>query len=382
MGGVTRTTNSGVNTWRSRNDGNEPMSSETQTDSINEAKLNELVETSLVDLGATVHAALATVGDELGLYAALDEAGPLTSAELAEETNTAERYVREWLRSQAAGGYVTYHPETDRYGLTPEQAYVLANEESPVFMPGAFQLVASLAKIEPDVREVFRTGEGIGWHEHDEDVFHGTERFFGPAYGNFLLDWIEALDGVAEALEAGGRIADVGCGHGAPTIRMAEAYPDTTVVGVDYHEASIDVARERAETAGVADRVDFEVATAREYDGSGYDLVTMFNCYHDMGDPVGVASHVGETLADDGVWMIVEPYADDRVEDNLTPFGRLAYSISTVACTPNSLSQEVGYGMGAQAGEEQTRAVVIEGGFTRFRRAAETKTSLVFEAKP
>ena len=358
------------------------MSSETQADSIDEEKLNKLVETSLVDLGATVHAALAIIGDELGLYAVLDEAGPLTSAELAEKTDTTERYVREWLRSQAAGEYVTYDPETNRYDLTPEQAYVLADKESPVFMPGAFQLVASLAKIEPDIREAFRTGEGVGWHEHDEDVFHGTERFFGPAYGNFLLDWIEALDGVAETLKAGGRIADVGCGHGAPTIRMAEAYPDATVIGVDYHEASIEMARERAETAGVADRVEFEVATAREYGGSDYDLVTMFNCYHDMGDPVGVASHVRETLADDGTWMIVEPYADDRVEDNLTPFGRLAYSISTVACTPNSLSQEVGYGMGAQAGEEQTREVVTEGGFTRFRRAAETKSSLVFEAKP
>ncbi|ELY61690.1 class I SAM-dependent methyltransferase [Natronococcus jeotgali] len=351
-------------------------------DSIDEQKLNDLVETSLVDLGATIHAALAVIGDELGLYTALDESGPLTSAEVAEETDTAERYVREWLRAQAAGGYVTYNPETDRYDLSPEQAYVLANEDSPVFMPGAFQLVASAAKIEPDLREAFRTGEGIGWHEHDEDVFHGTERFFGPSYGAFLLDWIAALEGVDEKLQAGGRIADVGCGHGAPTIRMAEAYPNSTVVGIDYHEESIAVARERAEAAGVADRVDFEVATARGYNGTDYDLVTMFNCFHDMGDPVGVAAHVRETLSDDGAWMIVEPYAEDRVEDTLTPFGRLAYSISTVACTPNSLSQDVGYGLGAQAGEERTRDVVTEGGFTRFRRTAETPTSLVFEAKP
>ena len=357
------------------------MTTETHADSINEQKLDELVETSLVDLGATVHAALAVIGDELGLYATLDDAGPLTSAELAEETDTVERYVREWLRAQAAGGYVTYDPETDSYRLSPEQAYILSDADSPVFMPGAFQLVTSVAKIGPELLEAFRTGEGIGWHEHDEDVFHGTERFFGPSYGAFLIDWIEALDGVDETLQTGGRIADVGCGHGAPTIRMAEAYPDSTVVGVDYHEDSIAVARERAETAGVADRVDFEVATAREYTGSDYDLVTMFNCFHDMGDPVGVAAHVRETLADDGAWMIVEPYAEDRVEDNLTPFGRLAYSISTVACTPNSLSQEVGYGLGAQAGEEQTRAVVTDGGFTRFRRAAETPTSLVFEAK-
>ena len=360
------------------------MGTETQADSppIDEQKLTELVETSLVDLGATVHASLAIIGDELGLYAALDESGSLTSAELAEETDTAERYVREWLRSQAAGGYVTYDPETDRYYLTPEQAYVVANSESPVFMPGAFQLVASAPQIEPELRDAFRTGEGIGWHEHDEDVFHGTERFFGPSYGAHLIDWIAALDGVDERLEAGGRIADVGCGHAAPTIRMAEAYPDSAVVGIDYHEASIAVARERAETAGVADRVDFEVATAREYSGTDYDLVTMFNCFHDMGDPVGIAAHVRETLADDGTWMIVEPYAEDRVEDNLTPFGRLAYAISTVACTPNSLNQDVGYGLGAQAGEERTREVVTDGGFTHFRRAAETPTSLVFEAKP
>ncbi|WP_227352651.1 class I SAM-dependent methyltransferase [Haladaptatus salinisoli] len=360
------------------------MATETRAEDnpIDERKLNELVETSLVDLGATVHAALAVIGDELGLYAVLDDAGPLTSAELAEKTDTAERYVREWLRSQAAGGYVTYDPETDRYGLSPEQAFVLADEESPVFMPGAFQLVASATKIEPKLEEAFRTGEGVGWHEHDEDVFHGTERFFGPAYGANLMDWIAELDGVDATLKAGGRVADVGCGHGAPTIRMAEAYPDSSFVGIDYHEESIAVARERAETAGVADRVSFEVATAKEYEGTDYDLVAMFNCFHDMGDPVGVAAHVRETLAEGGAWMIVEPYAEDRVEDNLTPFGRLAYSISTVACTPTSLSQEVGYGLGAQAGEERTREVVTEGGFTRFRRAAETPTSMVFEAKP
>jgi SAM-dependent methyltransferase len=276
---------------------------------------------------------------------------------------------------------VTYDPATDRYSLTPEQAHILANEESPVFMPGAFQLVGSVANIGPELQEAFQTGEGIGWHEHDEDVFHGTERFFGPSYGAFLLDWIEALDGVDAKLQAGGRIVDVGCGHGAPTIRMAEAYPNSTVVGIDYHEESIEVARERAETAGVDDRVRFEVATAREYTGSDYDLVTMFNCYHDMGDPVGVAAHVRETIAEEGSWMIVEPYADDRVENNLTPFGRLGYSISTLACTPNSLSQDVGYGLGAQAGEDQTREVVTEGGFTQFCRAAETPTSLIFEAK-
>ncbi|MFC5369063.1 class I SAM-dependent methyltransferase [Salinirubrum litoreum] len=352
------------------------------TDDIDEQQLAEVVETSLVDLGATVHAALAIIGDELGLYATLDEKGPLSAEELAAETETAERYVREWLRAEAAGGYVTHDAASGRYELSPEQAYVLANEDSPVFMPGAFQLVSAVAKIEPELREAFRTGDGIGWHEHDEDVFHGTERFFGPSYGANLLSWIEALDGVDSALDAGGRIADVGCGHGAPTVRMAEAYPDSTAIGFDYHESSIEVARDRAKTAGVADRVDFAVATAREYEGTDYDLVTMFNCFHDMGDPVGVAAHVRETLADDGSWMIVEPYASDHLEENFTPYGRLAYSISTLACTPNSLSQDVGYALGAQAGEAETRSVVTEGGFSTFRRVAETPTSLVYEAIP
>lgn len=361
------------------------MATETHTADtpIDEEKLNDLLETALVDCGATAHATLAVVGDKLGLYAALDEAGPLTSVELAEKTDTTERYVREWLASQAAGGYVGYDSETERYGLSPEQAFILADEESPAFMPGVFQLATSLNKIEPRLTEAFRTGEGVGWHEHDEGVFHGTERFFGPSYGaNLVSEWIPALDEIDEKLQAGGRVVDVGCGHAAPTIRMAEAYPEATIVGIDYHEESIDVARERAETAGVADRMGFEVATAKDYIGDDYDLVTMFNCYHDMGDPAGVAAHVRESLADGGAWMIVEPYAEDQVEENFTPYGRLAYSFSTVACTPNSLSQEVGYGLGAQAGEEQTREVVTEGGFTRFRRAAETPTALVFEATP
>lgn len=361
------------------------MATESQptAEPIDEEKLNGLLETALVDCGATAHATLAVVGDKLGLYGALDEAGPLTSIELAEKTDTTERYVREWLASQAAGGYVTYDPETERYSLSPEQAFILADEESPAFMPGVFQLATSLNKVEPKLTAAFRTGEGVGWHEHDEGVFHGTERFFGPSYGaNVVSEWIPALDGLEATLNAGGRVADVGCGHAAPTIQMAEAYPESTFVGIDYHEESTDVARERAETAGVADRMDFEAATASEYGGTDYDLVTMFNCYHDMGDPVGVAAHVRETLADEGAWMIVEPYAEDRVEENFNPYGRLAYSFSTVACTPNSLSQEVGYGLGAQAGEERTREVVIEGGFTRFRRAAETPTALVYEARP
>ena len=361
------------------------MTTETRTaaETIDEEKLDELLGTALVDFGATFHAPLVVIGDELGLYAALADEGPLTSAELAEATGTAERYVREWLRSQAAGGYVTYDGDGDRYDLSPEQAFVLADEDSPAFMPGAFQTGTAAIRSGPKLADAFRTGEGVGWHEHDDGVFHGVERFFAPGYAAELVsNWIPALDGVEAKLKAGGRVIDVGCGHGAPTILMAEAYPDSTFVGVDYHEASIAVARERAEAAGVADRVAFEVATARGYGGDEYDLVTMFDCLHDMGDPVGAAAHVAETLAADGTWMIVEPYAGDRVEDNLNPLGRAYYSASTMLCTPNSLSQEVGYGLGAQAGEERIREVVAQGGLTRFRRATETPFDLVFEAGP
>ncbi|WP_254544526.1 methyltransferase [Halomarina pelagica] len=350
---------------------------------INEDTLHRHLETAVTDFGAAFHAPLLVIGDELGLYAALADAGPLTSAGLAERTDTAERYVREWLRSQAAGGYVTYDPETDRYGLTEEQAAFLADESSPAFVPGAFQVATAAARIAPRLAEAFRTGEGVGWHEHDEGLFHGTERFFRPNYAaNLVDDWIPALDGVEATLEGGGRVADVGCGYGASTILMAEAYPESTFVGVDYHEPSMEAARERAAEVGVDDRVTFEVATAASYDGAEYDFVTMFDCLHDMGDPVGAAAHVRETLANDGAWMIVEPYASDLVEDNLTPVGRAFYSVSTLVCTPNSLDQEGEYALGAQAGEARIRDVVTGGGFTRFRRATETPFNLVFEAKP
>jgi len=350
---------------------------------IDEEKLNQLVQTAVNDFGASLHAPLAVIGDRLGLYATLADAGPLTSAELAERTETAERYVREWLRSQAAGGYVTLDPETDKYHLTEEQAAMMAFEESPAFMPGAFETALSASKITSQLEEAFQTGEGIGWHEHHEGVFHGTVRQFGPKYAaNLVQDWIPAFDGVHETLDAGGCVADVGCGYGASTVIMAEAYPNSTFVGVDYHEASIEAARERAAEAGVADRVDFEVATAKTYNGGGYDFVAMFDCLHDMGDPVGAARHVRESLTNDGAWMIVEPYAEDRVEDNLTPLGRVGYSISTLVCTPCSLDQEADLVLGAQAGEAGIREVVTEGGFTRFRRAAESPIHLVYEARP
>lgn len=351
--------------------------------SIDEAKLHELLGTAVTDFGATFHAALVVIGDRLGLYRALADGGPLTSTELAERTETAERYVREWLRSQAAGGYVTYDPETDRYDLTPEQAAALADESSPAFVAGGFESAVATLRSTEAIEEAFRTGDGVGWHEHDTGLFKGTERFFKPSYATHLIDeWIPALDGVDEKLEAGARVADVGCGHGASTILMAQAYPESTFVGVDYHDGSIETARERAKEANLSDRVRFEVAEAKTYNGTTYDFVAMFDCLHDMGDPVGVAAHVAETLDEDGTWMIVEPYASDDVEENLNPLGRAFYSASTMLCTPNAISQEGEHALGAQAGEARIREVVTAGGLSRFRRATETPFNLVFEARP
>jgi 2-polyprenyl-3-methyl-5-hydroxy-6-metoxy-1,4-benzoquinol methylase len=335
------------------------------------------------EVGATLNAALVVMGDKLGLYRALAGAGPLTPQELASRTNTAERYVREWLNNQAAGGYVEYDPETGTYVLPPEQAMALTDESSPAYIPGFFQIAIGSVLDSPRITEVVRTGEGIGWHDHVHDVHEGCERFFRPGYNaNLIGSWLPALDGVVEKLERGAKVADVGCGHGASTILMAQAFPNSTFVGSDYHDGSIETARQRAKDAGVADRVTFEVAPAAGYSGTGYDLVTMFDCLHDMGDPAGAARHVRETLAADGTWMIVEPAAGDRVEDNLNPVGRAYYGFSTLLCTPASLSQEVGLALGAQAGEARIHDVVTAGGLTRFRRATETPFNLVFEARP
>jgi SAM-dependent methyltransferase len=323
------------------------------------------------------------MGDKLGLYRALAGAGPLTPQELADRTDTAERYVREWLNNQAAGGYVEYDPETGRYLLPPEQAMALTDENSPAYIPGFFQIAIGSVLDSPRITEVVRTGEGIGWGDHVHDVHEGCERFFRPGYNaNLIGSWLPALDGVVEKLERGAKVADVGCGHGASTILLAQAFPNSTFVGSDYHDGSIETARQRAEEAGVADRVTFEVAPAAGFSGTGYDLVTMFDCLHDMGDPTGAARHVRETLAADGTWMIVEPAAGDRVEDNLNPVGRAYYGFSTLLCTPASLSQEVGLALGAQAGEARIHDVVTAGGLTRFRRATETPFNLVFEARP
>ena len=349
---------------------------------IDQAKLEKFMGQALGELGAGMNAALVIIGDKLGLYKAMAGAGPMTSAELAQKTGTTERYVREWLCAQAAGGFVTYDTATGRFTLPDEQAFALAVEDSPAFLPGAYQVVASVFKDEPCITEAFRTGAGVGWHEHCADLFQGTERFFRPGYAAHLVgSWIPALEGVEAKLKAGARVADVGCGHGASTILMAQAYPKSQFVGFDYHAPSIEAAWKAAEKAGIADRVGFQVAWAKEFPGKGYDLVAFFDCLHDMGDPAGAAGHVRETLAPNGTWMIVEPFAHDRVEQNLNPVGRMFYSASTMVCTPASRAQEVGLALGAQAGEQRLREVVMQGGFKTFRRATETPFNIVFEAR-
>ncbi len=346
-------------------------------------KLMQFVFRAVDEVGATLNAALVVMGDKLGLYRALAGNGGLSPAELAERTGTAERYVREWLNAQAAGGYVTYDPDSGRYSLPPEQTVALTVEDSPAYLPGLFQTALGSVLDSPEITEKARSGDGFGWHEHVHDVHEGCERFFRPGYNAHLVaEWLPALEGVETKLEHGGLVADVGCGHGASTILMAQAFPNSTFVGYDYHEGSIETARQRAQAAGVADRVSFQIAPAAAYSGTEYDLVTMFDCLHDMGDPIGAARHVRSTLKPDGTWMIVEPHAGDRVEDNFNPVGRAFYGFSTLLCTPASLSQEVGLALGAQAGEARIHDVVQSGGFTRFRRAAETPFNLVYEARP
>ena len=349
---------------------------------IDEAKLNEFMGKFVGDLGAVMHAATIVVGDQLGLYKALAEK-PQTAEALAKRTETDPRYLREWLSCQAASGYVMYEPKSDTFSLSEEQAFALAVEGSPAFIPGAFQIAVAQFKAIPKMTQAFRTGLGLGWHEHDVSLFHGTERFFRPGYAaNLVSSWIPALDGMNARLKAGAKVADVGCGHGASTLIMAQAYPASTFVGFDSHEPSVAHARESAQKAGLGDRVGFEVASAKSFPGHSFDLVTMFDCLHDMGDPAGASAHVRQSLRPDGAWMIVEPFANDRLEDNLNPVGRIFYAASTFICTPASRSQEVGRCLGAQAGEKRLHGVVAEGGFTRFRRATETPFNLIFEARP
>jgi SAM-dependent methyltransferase len=350
---------------------------------IDEEKLHQFVFRVVEEVGATLTTALVVMGDRLGLYKALAGAGALTPAELASRTATGERYVREWLNAQAASGYVDYDPDSGRYSLPPEHALALTEPDCPAYLPGFFQIALGSVVDSPKIAEAMRTGTGFGWHEHHSDVHEGCERFFRPGYNtNLVSSWLPALEGVVDKLKQGASVADVGCGHGSSTILMAQAYPSSSFVGFDYHTGSIETARERAKAAGVTDRVRFEAVPAAAYGGEGYDLVTMFDCLHDMGDPVGAARHVRETLAADGTWMIVEPAAGDRVEDNLNPIGRAYYNFSTLLCTPSSLSQDVGLALGAQAGEARIRDVVTASGFTRFRRAAETPFNHVYEARP
>ena len=346
-------------------------------------KLHEFLGKAIVDFGATFHAALVRIGDKLGLYKGLAAGGPQTPAELAKRTGTSERYVREWLCSQAAGGYVSYTTASGKFYLTEEQAFALADENSPAFLPGAFQVALAATKAEDQIEKRFKSGDGMGWHEHHPELFVGTERFFRPGYAaNLLSAWIPALEGVDAKLKSGARVADVGCGLGASTVLMAKAYPKSEFVGFDYHDKSIETAKQRAKEAGVADRIKFEVAMAKNFPGKDYDFVTFFDCLHDMGDPAGASAHVCSTLKKDGTWMIVEPFAGDKPEDNFNPIGRAYYGASTLLCTPSSLSQEVGLALGAQAGEKRLKEVVTSGGFTRFRRAAQTPFNLIFEARP
>jgi SAM-dependent methyltransferase len=349
---------------------------------LDQSRLEELLGRFVNDFGAAGFAATVVIGDRLGLYRAL-ATGPATAAELADRTSTHERYVAEWLAAQAASGYISYDPTSGRFSLSEEQAFALANEDGPMYLPGAFQVMVAAVKDEPKVTQAFATGTGVGWHEHDPDLFAGTERFFRPGYAaNLVSAWIPALDGVQAKLEAGAQVADVGCGHGASTILMAQAYPHSRFVGFDYHQPSIERAQKAAAKAGVADRCRFQVASAHAYPGAGYDLVAVFDALHDMGDPVGTAAHIRRTLAPEGTFLLVEPYAGDRLEDNLNPVGRAYYAASTLLCVPHSLTEEPGAALGAQAGERRLGEVATAAGFGRFRRAAETPFNLVFEARP
>jgi SAM-dependent methyltransferase len=349
---------------------------------LDQDKLMDFVHRFVGDLGATMTAGNVVVGQQTGLYTGLAAGGPATGDELAERTGTDPRYVTEWLRGQAAGGYVSYDDTTRRYSLTPEQEYLLADPDGAVNVPGAFTFALGTLRAQPRIAEAFRTGGGVGWHEHDQDVFAGCEQFFRPGYAAHLVaEWLPALDGVVDKLRAGASVADAGCGLGASTVLMAREYPRSRFIGSDYHAGSIETARKRAAEAGVGDRANFEVAPAAGFSGSGYDLVTTFDCLHDMGDPAGAAAHVRQALKPDGTWMIVEPAAGDAVPDNLNPVGRVYYNFSTFLCLPNARSQEGGYLLGAQAGEAAIGALVREAGFRSFRRAAETPFNLVFEAR-
>ncbi len=349
---------------------------------IDNDKLHEFLGKFVTDLGATVAAGNVVIGHNLGLYKALAD-GPASADELAARTQTSPRYIAEWLRGQAAGGYVEYDAAADRYSMTEEQAFALTNPDGGIYAPGAFVLALGTLRAEPRITEAFRSGAGLGWHEQDADVFTGCEQFFRPGYiANLIPAWIPALEGVEDKLRAGANVADIGCGLGASTILLAQEYPNSRFTGSDYHDQSIELARKHAGDAGVTDRVTFEVASAATFPGTGYDLAATFDCLHDMGDPLAAAKHIRQALKPDGTWLIVEPYATDEVAANMNPVGRVYYNFSTLLCVPNALSQSGGYALGAQAGEAAIRQVVTDAGFTRFRRATETPFNLVYEVRP
>ena len=355
----------------------------TETPTVDQAKLEAFVGQAVTDMGAAISGLLLHIGDRLGLYKVMAGAGPITSADLAQRSGTTERYVREWLGNQAAGGYIVYHPAERTYELPAEQAMVLAHEDSPVFLAGAFETIASCYADHDVFVDAFRTGAGVGWHAHDERLFSGVVRLFRPGYAAYLVDgWLPALDGVVEKLRAGASVADVGCGRGASTVIMAQAFERSTFAGFDSHQPSIEAARAAAAHAGVHQRATFEVAVAKDLPGQGYDLVCMFDALHDMGDPVGAARRIRQALAPDGTLLLVEPNAGDALEQNLNPVGRTYYGLSTVICTPGSRAQEVGLGLGAQAGERQLAAVLREAGFGHVRRATETPFNIILEARP
>lgn len=348
---------------------------------VDEDKLNDFLGMAIGDMGAAMSASLILLGDRLGLYKAL-AAQPLTSTQLAEKTGTVERYVREWLANQAAGGYVQFDADDGAWSLSPEQAACLADPNGPVDIPGAYNIIEAVFHVLDRTTENFRTGAGLEWGDHHPCLFAGTERFFRAGYNaNLVSSWLPALDGAVERLETGAKVADVGCGHGASTVLMAQTYPNSTFIGYDYHAESVRVAAERAAEAGVSN-ARFEVADATSYPDKDFDVIAFFDCLHDMADPVGVMQHTRAALKPDGIAMIVEPFAGDRVQDNLNPVGRMMYGASSQICVPVSLARN-GPALGAQAGEARLRDVVVdEGGFTRFRRATETPFNLVFEARP
>ena len=349
---------------------------------IDENRLEAFVNQVAGEIGAALGAALVSVGDRLGLYRAMADSQPVSAAGLAARTDTRERYIREWLNAQAAGGYVTYDPETDRYTLPPEQAFVLASDDGPVDLSGMFQGAVPVIAGWERIAERFRDGGGVGWHEHHHDLWHGTERAFAANYRTHLVSsWLPALDGVVEKLERGAKVADVGCGHGISSVLMAQAFPASSFAGYDYHSESIATARERAAAAGVEDRVTFEVAGADGYPAAGFDVIGFFDSMHDLGDPLAAARHARKALADDGTCFLIEPLAGDRIEDNLNPVGRIYYGFSTLLCTPGSLSQPGAAGLGTQAGEAALRGVLEAGGLGAVRRAAETPFNLVIEAR-